>query len=114
MIDGDPWGFPFKLVLKKLKLSALGMTQALKKDTLMKLLDSLFPRNSMPDPIEDWSNFDWSNEWDITIGEVNDAVRKVSFSPTKAPGPDGFRKLVFKLVTDEFLEWIRHTLNLCF
>ncbi|XP_070162499.1 uncharacterized protein [Polyergus mexicanus] len=103
-IDRDPWGLPYKIVLKKLKVASPGMTEILDPDTLGKLLNSLFPRNVEEDPIRDWSDFIWSEEWSILLGEVHRVVKKVSSSSTKVPGLDGFRLTMWKGVTEEILK----------
>lgn len=52
-VDKDPWGMPYRLVLKKLKSASAGLTEALEPEILTKLLGSLFPKNNLPDQIED-------------------------------------------------------------
>lgn len=42
-IDHDPWGLPYKLVLKRLRRSLPGLTEVLDDAVLRRLLDSLFP-----------------------------------------------------------------------
>ncbi|XP_070162497.1 uncharacterized protein [Polyergus mexicanus] len=54
-INGDPWGLPYRIVLRKLRSATPGMTELLDSE---KLLDSLFSRNNLPDPIEDWAGFE--------------------------------------------------------
>ncbi|KMQ82638.1 reverse transcrpitase [Lasius niger] len=61
-IDGDPWGIPYKLVMKNLKTATPGMSKLLEPEILSNLLDSLFPRRGAPDPIEDWRDFTWSED----------------------------------------------------
>lgn len=112
-IDGDPWGLPYKIVLKKLRLSSPGLTELLDAETLSRLLDSLFPKNRLPDPVRDWTNFVWSDDWLINSAEVARAIKKISTSATKALGPDGFRLTTWKQITDEILDWIGHIFNAC-
>ncbi|KAL6416661.1 hypothetical protein ACFW04_013267 [Cataglyphis niger] len=112
-IEDDPWGLPYKIVIRKLKASTLSLSEKLEENLLDGLLNSLFPKNNKPEFLNNWSNFEWSENWEIDIGEVDKAIRKVSSSPTKAPGPDGIRRMFLKRVNDEFLEWIRFTYNLC-
>lgn len=50
-IDKDPWGLPYKLVLGKFRPAAPGLSELLEHDVLSNLLDSLFPRNNLPDPL---------------------------------------------------------------
>lgn len=43
-IERDPWGLPYKIVLRKLKNVALGLTEQLDEVKVEKLLQSLFPK----------------------------------------------------------------------
>lgn len=74
---------------------------------------SLFPNNDRLDITNDWTNFVWSADFEVNIGEVHGVVRRVSSSPTKAPGPDGIRRVTLKKINDGFLEWLRYTYDLC-
>lgn len=112
-IEKDPWGLPYKVVLKKLKTASISLTEKLEENTLDDLLESLFPRNNRLEKLEDWSGFEWNEEWEISSDEVDVVIRKVSASSNKAPGPDGFRKVILKKINCEFLEWVRYTYNLC-
>lgn len=112
-VDEDPWGLPYKLVLKKLKPASLGLTEVLEPGILSELLKSLFPLNNAPDSIVDWSDFTWSNKWAISSGELNQAIKKAAASWTKAPGPDGLRMVIWMQTTREFRRWIVHLFNLC-
>lgn len=112
-VNKDPWGLPYMLVLKKLKPASLGLTELLEPEVLTELLKTLFLKNDSPNPIEDWSEFAWSNEWAISLSETIRAIRKVAASWTKAPGPDGFRMVIWMQSTKEIQQWIRHLYNLC-
>lgn len=112
-IENDPWGLPYKLVLNKLKVASLGLTERLEEDTLRTLLDSLFPVSARRETLKNWSNFEWNEDWSVGVDEVDSVIRRVPASGNKAPGPDGFRKSTLKKVNDEFLEWIRLTYDLC-
>ncbi|KMQ92579.1 reverse transcriptase [Lasius niger] len=112
-VDKDPWGLPYRLVLKKLKTASLGLTEVLEPEMLTDLLESLFPPNDEPDPVDDWSNFVWDNAWATSPTEVNEAIKKATSSWTKAPGPDGLRMAVWRRSTREFLHWVSHLFNLC-
>ncbi|KMQ92251.1 reverse transcriptase [Lasius niger] len=112
-VDKDPWGLPYRLVLKNLRTTSLGLTEVLEPETLSELLESLFPPNNRPDPIVDWSDFVWDNMWATSPTEVNEAIRKATSSWTKAPGPDGLKMAVWRQSTREFLHWISHLFNLC-
>lgn len=111
-IDKDPWGLPYRLVLGKLRPASPSLTELLDPEILSDLLDSLFPRNNLPDPIVDWSNFVWSGEWLVSVPEAIRVIKEVS-SSTKAPGPDGFRITVWKRATEDIFAWVTHLFNIC-
>ncbi|KMQ92346.1 reverse transcriptase [Lasius niger] len=112
-IDNDPWGLPYRLVIKKLKAASPSMTELLDPDILSDLLDSLFPRNDRPDPITDWDDFVWSNDWMVQQSEITKVISKKTASAAKAPGPDGFGLVVWKRTPGKILEWMRHIYNEC-
>ncbi|XP_070162507.1 uncharacterized protein [Polyergus mexicanus] len=66
-LNEEPWGLSYKLVLGKLRLAALGLTEILDSESLETLLISLFPRNLTNDIPYDWSTFVWSDDWEVTI-----------------------------------------------
>ncbi|KMQ94776.1 reverse transcriptase [Lasius niger] len=112
-IDKNPWGLPYKLVLGKLRPAAPGLSELLERDVLSNLLDSLFPRNNLPDRLGDWSNFIWSYNWEVSLEEVRNALKKGSSSLSKAPGPDGFRLILWKRAPKEIIGWITSIYNIC-
>ncbi|CAL1685118.1 unnamed protein product [Lasius platythorax] len=112
-LDEDPWGLPYRLVLKKLRKASPSLTETLDPEILSDLLDSLFPKNNIPDPLGDWRDFAWSDEWLIQQGEVQKVIQKRTTPSRKAPGPDGIRSIIWKRVPNKTLDWIRHIFNLC-
>ncbi|KMQ89159.1 reverse transcriptase [Lasius niger] len=112
-IDNDPWGLPYRLVIKKLKAASPGMTELLDPDVLSDLLDSLFPRNNRPDPLTDWGDFEWSDDWAVQQSEVTKVITQKSASATKAPGPDGFGLFLWKKAPVKILEWMKIIFNEC-
>ncbi|KMQ94772.1 reverse transcriptase [Lasius niger] len=69
--------------------------------------------NNLPDPLEDWTNFAWSDEWMVSFDEVCKALKKGSSSLSKAPGPDGFRLVLWKRAPEETIRWIVGIYNTC-
>ncbi|KMQ92970.1 reverse transcriptase [Lasius niger] len=112
-IDRDPWGLPYKLVLGKLRPATPGLSEQLDHDVLSRLLDSLIPRNNLPDPIRDRSDFVWSDNRLVSVEEVINALKKGPLSMTKAPGPDGFRLIIWKRTPEIITRWITHIFNVC-
>lgn len=76
------------MVLRKLKSASPSLSELLDQEILAELLDNLFPRYDMPDPIKDWSNFVWSDVALIQPGEVLQIITKRPISSTKTPGTD--------------------------
>ncbi|KMQ85399.1 reverse transcriptase [Lasius niger] len=111
-LDEDPWGLPYKLVLKKLRKASPSLTETLDPGILSDLLDSLFPKSNTPDPLGDWRDFAWSDEWLVQQGEVQKVIQKRTTPFRKAPGPDNIRSIIWKRVTNKTLDWIRHIFNL--
>jgi len=112
-IEEDPWGLPYKLVLGKLKSPTSALTEILEPEILSGLLDSLFPRSSGREILVDRRNFEWCEDWSVSPGEVARVVKKRTVPSSKAPGPDGFKAVTWKLVTHEILERMRHIYDRC-
>ncbi|KMQ90569.1 type-1 retrotransposable element r1dm [Lasius niger] len=101
-IDDDPWGLPYRLVLKKLKAASPSLAELL--DVLSEILDFLFPRYNRQNPMTDWRDFAWSNDWMIGQSEVTKVISQRTASSTKAPGPDGFSLTLWKKAPGKILE----------
>lgn len=102
-VNRDPWGLPYRIVLKKLKGSSPGLTETLDEGKINKLLESLFPRGVEHDPFVDWVDLEWNEEeWGVTYGEVEKVLKKRR-SNNKAPGPDGVGAIVVKSVPTEMV-----------
>lgn len=100
-IDEDPWGLPYRLVLKRLMKSGPSLTERLDPPVLRALLDSLFPAG-VALPHIDWEErwgWTWSDEHAVTPLEVSAAIREKRNINT-APGPNGVRAAVWRLVPD--------------
>ncbi|XP_029177649.1 uncharacterized protein LOC114945560 [Nylanderia fulva] len=79
-IEDDPWGLPYKVVLKKLRRSSPSLTETLNEDTVNTLLESLFPSGVETDPNELWPNWQWpeetAEEYNITAKEVFTTIKR--------------------------------------
>ncbi|KMQ88952.1 reverse transcriptase [Lasius niger] len=112
-IDNDPWGLPYRLVIKKLKAASPSLTELLDPVVLSDLLDSLFARNDRPDPQTNWEDFEWSDDWNVQLNEISNVISKKTASASKAPGPDGFGLIIWKRTPGKILEWIRLIFDEC-
>jgi len=106
-VEVDPWGLPYKLVIKKLfgKRSIPGLKLPGRVDTIS---NGLFPR-------------DVRIEWPPRVGNLifpevtSDEIREVSWRilSGEVPGPDGFPDVVIKVVATRKPEVLRDTFNEC-
>lgn len=94
-IDSDPWGLPYRVVLRKLRRSSPSLSETLEPNILDRLLDGLFPRGSARNAPADWRDFLWNDEWAVLYGEVFRLV-KGRIVHNAAPGPDGFKATLWK------------------
>lgn len=112
-IEKDPWGLPYKLVLRKLKPATSTLTEILEPEILSELLDSLFPKCVGREMLANRRDFGWCEDWSVSPAEVARVVKKRTVPSSKAPGPDGFKAVTWKLVTHEILERMRHIYDRC-
>jgi len=96
-LDSDPWGLPYKLVMDRLRRSNVAITELLEPDRTEELLNDLFPAGEVHDPESEWRDWDdWSPEWDVTMEEVNEAIRGRRRGGCPAPGPDGLTVTIWR------------------
>lgn len=111
-IEEDPWGLPYKVVLRKLRNPALGLSETLDKDSLDRLITSLFPEGDTQRNKTDWSNWTWNEEHQITPGEVYRLLKKNVIKNT-APGIDGIKSNVWKRIPLCMLDRLTACYNTC-
>lgn len=111
-IDEDAWGLPYRIVMNRLRCSSPGFSQLVEPEILDRLLDGLFPVGAVGDAPADWRDFRWSDEWVITQGEVRQFVCTRIVGNT-APGPDGFKAILWKKVPDIMIQRVVACLNVC-
>lgn len=107
-LDVDPWGLPYRLVLKRLKRSSPGLTMTMEPAVLECLLSELFPsgREFQPAPLPD---FQWVDGLGFSSADVARALQDKR-NPNTAPGPDGLKAAIWKKVPAAML----HCLAGCF
>lgn len=113
LVEEDPWGFPYRAIVKKLTTSS-NLTETLDRTTLDNLLDSLFPTGQEL-PMINWERdmgFRWRNEWLVTPEEVKFAIREKKKSNT-APGPDGISATVIKRMPILMVEKLANCFSTC-
>lgn len=62
-IEDDPWGLPYRLVTKKLMVGN-NLTESLKSEVLMEVLNDLFPEHETAPPLD--MEVTWREEWSVT------------------------------------------------
>lgn len=55
----------------------------------------------------------WSDDSSVSLEEVCNALKRGSSSFSKAPGPDGFRLILWKRAPEEIIRWITCIFNMC-
>ncbi|XP_032670984.1 uncharacterized protein LOC116844028 [Odontomachus brunneus] len=88
-VDRDPWGRPYRMVMRRLRPWAPPVTDTLSPELLDKIVEGLFPRvgNNIPPytgPPPDWEE----GELGVTAEEMRRAAKRLG-AKGKAPGPDG-------------------------
>ncbi|KMQ88867.1 reverse transcriptase [Lasius niger] len=112
-IEDDPWGLPYKLVLKKLRHSTPSLTETLDEETVDSLIGSLFPNGAVHDPLTLWPEpMDWDVTWDILPEEVDEAIKRKAAN-NAAPGPDGIKANILARVPCEMAPVIEGLYNVC-
>ncbi|XP_011858169.1 PREDICTED: uncharacterized protein LOC105555737 [Vollenhovia emeryi] len=119
-LDEDPWGRPYRLVLKKLSCGAPPTVESLRVEFLDRVVDTLFPvaarrrgtaLGEVEDPEEEEPLQEWCEEMAVSGEEVVRAARKLK--ARKAPGPDGIPGVIWKIATEELEERVKALYTLC-
>nr|XP_012218517.1 PREDICTED: uncharacterized protein LOC105669896 [Linepithema humile] len=95
-LDRDPWGLPFKIVLRKLRLRAPRTAERLKPELLGNIVNTLFPVGGSVTPPPTVGEV-WPEEPAVSTEEMS-AVRARLGGAAKAPGPDGIPGRAWALV----------------
>lgn len=77
MVDADPWGLPYRLVLKR-----LGAKRAIPAERELAIAVALFPQS----PVVQWAPEDLQPYLDFSVDELTAALFRTPRG--KAPGPD--------------------------
>lgn len=112
LIDEDPWGLPFKIVMGKLRKSTPSLTELIDDADRKEILDKLFPVGTVHDPDILWHNYRWHEQWEVTYAEVDREIRR---KPSKgaAPGLDGIPDKIMKLFPNGFVNLLTMIYNRC-
>lgn len=116
-IEEDPWGLPYKVVLKKLRRASDNLTETLEEEKLNHLLSFLFPMGN-----HFWSGSRENGEQEqngeeeetkVTALEIQKIVRRPG-ARYAAPGLDGITKGILKDIPKEMFEVLAKGFTRCF
>ena len=107
-VDGDPWGQPYKLVLRKLK--GLPATAGMSKAEVERITDELFP--TRPPPLAPRVISPTAYVPPLLASEVDAAVARIA-GRRKAPGPDGISSGILAAVHKADPGLLLSTLGVC-
>jgi len=110
LVDNDPWGLPYRIVMKKLnrKRTIPGLDLPGRLDSIVKTLfptQPMFARDHIPVTQEDLDRVCF------TIDEVKSAARGLPNG--KAPGPDGVTNEVLKVAVNLYPQSFAEIVNSC-
>lgn len=115
-VNSDPWGLPFKVVMKKLRRVTPRITETLENNALERLMGSLFPNGDTHDPREIWGGWQGPLEdYGVTMDELKAAIirgRKKGGNPT--PGPDGLTSWIWSNIPRLMAQRLVEVMNACF
>lgn len=114
-INDDPWGLPYRVVLKRLKRSSPCIFEMMSFNVLNDTMDKLFPHDPLWNerikefpPVLD----PWNHEEEITFMEVYKLMCKRNVTNT-APGSDGVKALYLKKAPGAMIAKIVECFNIC-
>lgn len=117
-IETDPWGMPYRLVLKKLRRVKPSLLETVPHDAAISLVESLFPANEEAatsitmNRIRRQARSPNEDELEVTASEIEYVFRRRPSGNT-APGPDGIPARILKKIPMELLELIRQLFSSC-
>lgn len=114
-VDRDPWGRPYRVVLKRLGGGGLLATESMSEEELSALMRDLFPAPApvYREPLRvNEAESDWSEGLAVASAEVRRAIKGKKAGNT-APGLDGIPKKFLKTIPSSMSERIQAVLNVC-
>lgn len=97
-LEEDPWGKPYKVVIKKHPVAGPMVCESLSASILNRIVDTLFPRHEIVPSEEIY--VDWTPDLEVTALEVTAleteaAIKKISRK--KAPDPSGIMGMILRV-----------------
>lgn len=107
-VDNDPWGLPYQLVTKKLRIrqKVPGLTDPC---WVQQIVEALFPQENTP---RRWMEDIGDQHVNLfTLDELHKAGRKIKTG--KSPGPDGIPNEILKIILEKWPEMLLEVFNAC-
>lgn len=117
-IEKDPWGLPYRVVLRKLRSATPGLTEQLEEDQVHMLLQSLFPKRRTEeeeltsDQSDDEESLEIERDKKVTSMEVLRVIKRSGAGNT-APGPDGITTKIMRCIPNETCELAAKAFSAC-
>lgn len=111
LINEDPWGLPYKIVLGRLRPASCALTETLDPPIVRALIDGLFPDGLEMDPGTVWTVPFWDDRCTITVEEIRCVMKEGSSN--SAPGLDGVPTKILNEVPQEMLERMAECFTVC-
>lgn len=107
-VDADPWGLPFKIVMKKL-VGRRPIPEITLPGRMEHIVDTLFPKAALTI----WpATVKGSTFPEVTCEEILNCVRKTPSG--KAPGPDGIPDMVIREIARSRPDVVSKVFTMCF
>lgn len=84
LINEDPWGLPYKLVLGRLRPATAALMETMDPPLVRTLIDGLFPNGTETDPRTVWSVPFWDDQCTVDVTEIYRAIK--DSARNSAPG----------------------------
>ncbi|XP_072755734.1 uncharacterized protein [Anoplolepis gracilipes] len=110
MVEEDPWGLPYKLILGRLCSASCATAESLEPAVLETVLTDLFPGSEETDPGSIWPD-GLSEQCEVTVEETASLLREGTGNA--APGLDGIPLKIIRQVPTEILDKIAACFTVC-
>lgn len=94
-LEENPWGKPYKIVLKKINRTPSDLTTRMPSCEVNRILDELFPKVNNEESTETTVVPEYDR---VTIHEIEGIIKQIT-KRNPAPGPDGISAKAVKMIT---------------
>ncbi|XP_018378083.1 PREDICTED: uncharacterized protein LOC108770845 [Trachymyrmex cornetzi] len=115
-LNEDPWGRPYKAVMKKLRRWTPPFTESLNSETLDRVLGRLFPGDLEDDWREPELPFEGEMAWRENLGVTQEELMlsaKKMKEKDAAPGPIGVPAKAWDVAATDMAKELRNTFSAC-